>query len=92
MPWDYKVYLDDILQAIARIREYTAGLSRTAFSGDARTFDAVVRNLEVIGEAAKRARLSSNELRGNNLPYSILEEDARHVVLAAMGLVAKGAL
>jgi uncharacterized protein with HEPN domain len=53
MPRDYKVYLDDILQAITRIREYTAGLSPTTFAGDAKTFDAVVRNLEVIGEAAK---------------------------------------
>jgi len=53
MPRDYKVYLEDILQAITRIREYTAGLSLTAFPGDAKTLDAVVRNLEVIGEAAK---------------------------------------
>jgi uncharacterized protein with HEPN domain len=53
MPRDYKVYLDDILQAITRIQEYTAGLSPTAFAGDAKTFDAVVRNLELIGEAAK---------------------------------------
>jgi hypothetical protein len=37
MPWDYKVYLDDILQAITRIREYAAGLSPTAFAGDAKT-------------------------------------------------------
>ena len=42
MPRDYKVYLDDILQAIAKIREYTAGLSPTAFAADAKTFDAVV--------------------------------------------------
>ena len=53
MPRDYKVYLDDILQAVTRIREYTAGVSPTAFSEDAKTLDAVVRNLEVIGEAAK---------------------------------------
>jgi len=53
MPRDYKVYLDDILQAIAKIRQYTAGLSPAALAADAKTFDAVVRNLEVIGEAAK---------------------------------------
>ena len=53
MPRDYKVYLDDILQAIAKVREYTAGFSLAELAGDARTFDAVIRNLEVIGEAAK---------------------------------------
>jgi uncharacterized protein with HEPN domain len=53
MPRDYEVYLEDILQAITKIRQYTAGLSPAAFAGDAKTLDAVVRNLEVIGEAAK---------------------------------------
>jgi len=53
MPRDYKVYLEDILLAITKIHEYTAGLSAAAFGADAKTFDAVARNLEVIGEAAK---------------------------------------
>ena len=53
MPRDSSVYLEDILEAIARIRRYTRGLSREAFADDERTLDAVVRNLEVIGEAVK---------------------------------------
>ena len=53
MPRDYKVYLEDVLEAIAKILGYTAGLSLKTFSADARTLDAVVRNLEVIGEAIK---------------------------------------
>jgi uncharacterized protein with HEPN domain len=53
MPRDYKVYLEDILQAITKIRKYTSGMSAATFAGDAKTFDAVIRNLEVIGEAAK---------------------------------------
>ncbi|MEK7382723.1 MAG: DUF86 domain-containing protein [Elusimicrobiota bacterium] len=51
MPRDYKVYLRDILEATERIRRYTAGVSD--FARDERTMDAVLRNLEVIGEAAK---------------------------------------
>ena len=51
---DYKVYLDDILGAIEKVAGFTAGLSRDQFAEDAKTFDAVVRNLEIIGEAAKR--------------------------------------
>ncbi len=53
MPRDYKVYLEDILQAIEKIRGYTAGLSFASFQSDSKTFDAVVRNLEIIGEATK---------------------------------------
>ena len=53
MPRDYKVYLEDILHAIAKVREYTAGFSQGDFARDGKTFDAVIRNLEVIGEAVK---------------------------------------
>lgn len=53
MPRDSRVYLDDILLAICRIRDYTSGLSREGFAQDPKSLDAVVRNLEVIGEAVK---------------------------------------
>ena len=54
MPRDSRVYLEDILSAISKIQRYTHGLSGTSFAADDRTIDAVVRNLEVIGEAAKQ--------------------------------------
>jgi uncharacterized protein with HEPN domain len=61
MPRDYKVFLEDILEAINKIHRYTAGLSQDAFRNDDKTLDAVVRNLEVIGEAVKKlpARIRS---------------------------------
>jgi hypothetical protein len=54
MPRDYRLYLEDILEAIGSIREYTAGMDYEASSRDRKTQDAVIRNLEVIGEAAER--------------------------------------
>jgi len=54
MPRDYKVFLEEILEAIRKIREYTDGFSLQAFTADSKTFDAVIRNLEIIGEAAKQ--------------------------------------
>jgi uncharacterized protein with HEPN domain len=53
MKKDPRVYLAQILERIERIREYTTE-GETAFFADARTQDAVIRNFEVIGEAAKR--------------------------------------
>jgi len=53
MPRDYKVYLEDIVEAIRKIRSYTANLSLQTFSSDVKTFDAAIRNLEIIGEAIK---------------------------------------
>ena len=47
-----RLYLSDIREAIERILEYTSG-GREAFMADARTQDAVVRNIEIIGEATR---------------------------------------
>jgi uncharacterized protein with HEPN domain len=49
---DERLYLDDIVQAIDRVLRYTAE-GREAFFADSRTQDAVIRNLEVIGEAIR---------------------------------------
>src|SRR5574341_818920 len=47
-------YLDDIHQAMHRIIAYAAGLSYEQFMEDLKTQDAVIRNLQVIGEATKK--------------------------------------
>ena len=51
---DPRLYLDDILEAVHKIRDYTAGMDFAEFSKDTKTQDAVIRNLEIIGEAAGR--------------------------------------
>lgn len=48
------VYLDDILESIGHIRDYIKGKKFKDFDADTRMQDAVIRRLEVIGEAAKR--------------------------------------
>jgi uncharacterized protein with HEPN domain len=53
MSRDYLLYLDDIELALDRIDRYTQGLSFDAFSADDMRVDAVVRNLETLGEAVK---------------------------------------
>ncbi|MCX5675914.1 MAG: DUF86 domain-containing protein [Planctomycetota bacterium] len=53
MPRDSEVYLRDILEAADKIGRYVQGMTRDQLAADTRTLDAVVRNLEVIGEAAK---------------------------------------
>jgi uncharacterized protein with HEPN domain len=51
---DHRLFLDDILEARSKIRAYIAELDYAAFAKDIKTQDAVVRNLEIIGEAAGR--------------------------------------
>jgi uncharacterized protein with HEPN domain len=46
--------LEDIIESIRKIRIYTNGLSLNDFLKDDKTIDAVIRNFEIIGEAANR--------------------------------------
>jgi uncharacterized protein with HEPN domain len=50
-PLRVRNYLEHIAEAIANIREYTAGMDAAAYLADKKTQDAAVRNFEVIGEA-----------------------------------------
>jgi uncharacterized protein with HEPN domain len=47
------MYLQDVAESCDKILRFTAGLSQSDLIGDEKTYDAVVRNLEIIGEAAK---------------------------------------
>lgn len=51
----------DMLEAVAKVERYTQGLTYEAFSQNDLVLDAVVRNLEVIGEAARHL---PEELKG----------------------------
>lgn len=50
---DVSVYLDDILDAASKAKRFTEGLSFEEFERDDRTAFAVMRALEILGEAAK---------------------------------------
>ena len=53
MARDYRLYLDDIIEAVRRIKEFTNNMGFDDFRADIKTQDAVVRNLEIIGEASR---------------------------------------
>lgn len=53
MSRDWTFYLEDILESALKVLAYTQGLTLEEFRKRDMVFDAVIRNLEVIGEAAK---------------------------------------
>lgn len=53
MKRDLRVYIEDILESIAKIEEYTKEITEDDFYGNAQVQDAVLRRLEIIGEAVK---------------------------------------
>ena len=51
---DYTLYLKDILAAIESIESFIAGMDLDTFQTDDKTTSAVIRKLEIIGEAVKQ--------------------------------------
>jgi uncharacterized protein with HEPN domain len=66
---DDKIYMEHIHQSIDRIEAYLTGKDHLSFSNDFMLQDAVVRQLEIIGEVTKRI---SKDLRNKNphVPWS----------------------
>jgi uncharacterized protein with HEPN domain len=54
-----------MLESPGRIAGYTAGVQRDEFLSDRKTVDAVVRNLEIVGEAASRLSDAARNQRGD---------------------------
>ncbi len=54
MKREYRDYLEDILAAIDESAEFTRDISFEVFTQDRKTVNAVVRSLQVLGEAARR--------------------------------------
>ena len=53
MPRDHKLYLKDMLEAIRKIEKYSEKISLETLLEDELVQDAIIRNLEILGEAAK---------------------------------------
>jgi uncharacterized protein with HEPN domain len=54
MSRDWTFFLEDIQESCSRVLRYTMGMTFDQFKKDDKTYDAVMRNLEIIGEASKR--------------------------------------
>lgn len=61
-PRNYEQSLQDILESIEKIEEYIFEMQYEEFISDRKTADAVIRNIEIIGEATK------------NIPPEVREE------------------
>lgn len=54
MPKDFTIFLSDILECIDLIEAYTSNLDKSAFLASQEKQDAVIRRLEIIGEASRQ--------------------------------------
>ncbi len=68
MSRNYSLYLQDAVTAIDRIVSYVEGVDRGKFETDQMRLDAVIRNLQIIGEAVKKIP-NSIQKRYSNIPW-----------------------
>jgi len=80
-----RVLLEDMLDAIQQIQSYTTGMDKDSFTKDRKTQDAVVRNLEIIGEASGRLPDSFRE-EYSDIPWTLVRGLRNRIVHAYFGV------
>ena len=68
--WQFRI--DDIVDAINKIERYTLGIDFISWQNDEKTVDAVIRNLEVIGEAASHLPIEIQE-QYKDVPWGMMK-------------------
>jgi len=71
--------LEHILDSIARIERYVNGMDVNTFRSDSLVQDAVLRNFQIIGEAARHIPASVQE-QESHIPWSNMQK-MRHVIV-----------
>ena len=73
MPYrSWKFRIDDIIEAIDKIERYTRGIDFDEWQQDEKTVDAVIRNIEVIGEASSQLPIEIQE-QYKDIPWSMMK-------------------
>jgi len=67
-------YINDILTAISDVESFTKDMSFESFEKDKKTINAVIRSLEILGEATKRIPKPLRQLN----PRHTVESNGRH--------------
>jgi uncharacterized protein with HEPN domain len=78
---DWRLYADDIIDACGKVRRFVAGMTYATFEADERTRDAVIRNIEIIGEAAGKLPKDVTA-RAPRIPWRLIG-DMRNVLAHA---------
>ena len=65
---DDLAYIDHILDCIRKIQRFSKGLDLKKFSEDELVQDAIIRNIEVIGEASKKIS-ADTKMTFNQIPW-----------------------
>lgn len=73
MKRDYKLYINDIKECIKFIEKFTQGISEQEFKSNVMIQDAVIRRIEIIGEASRNIPRSLKE-KNKHIPWQDMSD------------------
>lgn len=82
---EWRFYLEDMIGFAQRAQTYTAGLNQSEFLTDRRTYDATLRNLELIGEAAGNIPAAIRE-QYPDVPWRLIIATRNRLIHAYLGI------
>ena len=82
---DYLVYLDDIILSSSKILKYTKGLTFEKFVRRGQTIDAVIRNIEILGEAVLHLP-AKVKITSKNVPWAKIVATRNKVIHEYFGV------
>lgn len=85
MKRDYRLFIEDIMDCIEKIEQFVGDLSFDEFVKDDKTSSAVVRKLEIIGEATKNIPMYIRE-KYEDLPWNDMAKMRDKIIHAYFGI------
>jgi uncharacterized protein with HEPN domain len=86
----WRLRVQDIIDCAEKVEEYTRGLDFETFAGNRMAVDAVVRNLEIMGEAARHVP-PEIQARCPEVAWRLMN-DMRNLLIHAYPRVDRGAV
>jgi uncharacterized protein with HEPN domain len=82
---EWRFYVDDMIGFAEKVLAYTSGLAQSSFVADQRTYDATLRNLELIGEAATHIP-DSIRTANPEIPWRLIVATRNRLIHAYLGI------
>ena len=82
---EWRFYLDDMISFTEKVLAYTHGLDRAAFENGGLTYDAALRNIELIGEAATHIPAEVREGAGH-IPWRLIIATRNRLIHGYLGI------
>ena len=82
---EWRFYVDDMVGFAEKVTKFSEGLDQAAFVADEMRFDATVRNLELIGEAATRIPESIRQ-SAQNVPWRLIVAVRNRLIHGYLGI------